>query len=39
MGTVIDSDDYGYPCVNEVGDTDKTPFYIGVTTQKKRKIN
>lgn len=35
---VIDSDDYGYPCVYVVGDSDKTPLYIGATTQKLRKV-
>lgn len=36
---VIDTDDYGFPCVYVVGDTDRTPLYIGATTQKLRKIN
>lgn len=36
---VIDSDDYGFPCVYLLADVDKTPLYIGATTQKSRKIS
>lgn len=35
---VIDTDDYGFPCVYIVADSDGTPLYIGATTQKKRKV-
>ena len=35
---VIDSDDYGYPCIYIIGDADRTPLYIGATTQKIRKV-
>lgn len=35
---VIDSDDYGYPCIYIVCDADRTPLYIWATTQKIRKV-